>query len=73
VVAKGYTLPTGGAMQEIDVRDLACPGPVLKLRDMLDAATITALGIDPSARAETLAIEDFAVLANHMSCTPQSG
>ena len=43
------------------------------LRDMLDAATITALGIDPSARAETLAIEDFAVLANHMSCTPQSG
>lgn len=24
-------------MQEIDVRDLACPGPVLKLRDMLDA------------------------------------
>jgi len=24
-------------MQEIDVRDLACPGPVLKLRDLLDA------------------------------------
>jgi selenium metabolism protein YedF len=24
-------------MQEIDVRDLACPGPVLKLRELLDA------------------------------------
>jgi selenium metabolism protein YedF len=24
-------------MREIDVRDLACPGPVLKLRDLLDA------------------------------------
>jgi 16S rRNA (adenine1518-N6/adenine1519-N6)-dimethyltransferase len=39
------------------------------LRDMLDAATITTLGIDPSARAETLAMQDFATLANHMSST----
>jgi 16S rRNA (adenine1518-N6/adenine1519-N6)-dimethyltransferase len=37
------------------------------LRDMLDAGAMTALGIDPSARAETLAIQDFATLANHLS------
>jgi 16S rRNA (adenine1518-N6/adenine1519-N6)-dimethyltransferase len=43
------------------------------LRDMLDAETITVLGIDPSARAETLAIQDFAVLANHLSNAPQTG
>jgi 16S rRNA (adenine1518-N6/adenine1519-N6)-dimethyltransferase len=43
------------------------------LRDMLDSATITALGIDPSARAETLAIQDFAILANHMSSSRQAG
>lgn len=43
------------------------------LQDLLDAATITALGIDPSARAETLAIKDFAVLANHLSGISQSG
>ena len=43
------------------------------LRGMLDATTITALGIDPSARAETLAIQDFAVLANHVSNSPQAG
>ena len=43
------------------------------LRELLDAATITTLGIDPSARAETLAIQDFAVLANHLSSNPQSG
>ena len=42
------------------------------LRDMVDAATITSLGIDPSARAETLAIRDFATLANHMSDIPQA-
>ena len=43
------------------------------LRELLDAATITTLGIDPSARAETLAIQDFAVLANHLSSNPPSG
>ena len=43
------------------------------LRELLDATTITTLGIDPSARAETLAIQDFAVLANHLSSNPQSG
>ena len=43
------------------------------LRDMLDAETITVLGIDPSARAETLTIQDFAVLANHLSNAPQTG
>ena len=37
------------------------------LRDMLDAREMTELGIDPSARAETLAIQDFATLANHLS------
>jgi 16S rRNA (adenine1518-N6/adenine1519-N6)-dimethyltransferase len=37
------------------------------LRDMVDAGTMAELGIDPSARAETLAIEDFAALANHLS------
>ena len=36
------------------------------LRDRVDAGAMTALGIDPSARAETLAIEDFAALANHL-------
>ncbi len=39
------------------------------LRGMIDAAAMTELGIDPSARAETLAIEDFATLANHVSNT----
>jgi 16S rRNA A1518/A1519 N6-dimethyltransferase RsmA/KsgA/DIM1 with predicted DNA glycosylase/AP lyase activity len=34
---------------------------------MIDATIITTLGIDPSARAETLAIQDFAALANYMS------
>ena len=37
------------------------------LRDMLDAREMTELGIDPSARAETLAIQDFATLANHLN------
>ena len=41
------------------------------LRDMLDAGAMTELGIDPSARAETLAIQDFATLANHLSNTSQ--
>ena len=36
------------------------------LRDMLDAREMTALGIDPSARAETLDIHDFASLANRL-------
>jgi len=36
------------------------------LRDMVDAGVMIELGIDPSARAETLAIKDFAVLANHI-------
>ena len=34
------------------------------LRGTLEAEAISALGIDPSARAETLAISDFATLAN---------
>jgi len=36
------------------------------LRGMVDAGAMTELGIDPSARAETLAIEDFATLTNHL-------
>jgi 16S rRNA (adenine1518-N6/adenine1519-N6)-dimethyltransferase len=39
------------------------------LRDMLDAEAMTRLGIDPSARAETLAIQDFATLSNHLCNT----
>ena len=39
------------------------------LRDMLDAGAMTKLGIDPSARAETLAIQDFATLSNHLCNT----
>jgi 16S rRNA (adenine1518-N6/adenine1519-N6)-dimethyltransferase len=35
------------------------------LRGMLEADAISALGIDPGARAETLSIIDFAALANH--------
>ncbi len=42
------------------------------LRDMVDASTITTLGIDPSARAEMLAIQDFARLANYMSNASQA-
>jgi len=42
------------------------------LRDMLDASTLSMLGIDPSARAETLSIENFAALANHLANTPQT-
>jgi len=34
------------------------------LREMLEAEEISALGIDPTARAETLSISDFAALAN---------
>jgi 16S rRNA (adenine1518-N6/adenine1519-N6)-dimethyltransferase len=36
------------------------------LRGMLEADAISALGIDPVARAETLSVSDFAVLANHV-------
>ena len=36
------------------------------LRDLLDAADISRLGIDPSVRAETLDINDFAALANRL-------
>ncbi len=43
------------------------------LRDLLDATTLSMLGVDPSARAETLTIENFAALANHLANTPQSG
>ena len=34
------------------------------LRSMLDADEIIAAGVDPTARAETLSLEDFAALAN---------
>ncbi len=34
------------------------------LRGMLEADAISALGIDPAARAETLSVSDFAALAN---------
>ena len=34
------------------------------LRGLLDAGEIAGLGIDPSARAETLSLADFATLAN---------
>ncbi len=36
-MAWGYTTRMGETMKEFDVRTLACPGPVLKLRDLLDA------------------------------------
>jgi 16S rRNA (adenine1518-N6/adenine1519-N6)-dimethyltransferase len=36
------------------------------LRDLLDADDITLLGIDPSARAESLGIDEFAALANRL-------
>ena len=42
------------------------------LREMVDATTISTQGIDPSARAETLSIQDFANLANHMSNVSQA-
>jgi len=32
-----FTLTEGGPMKELDVRNLACPGPVLTLRDLLEA------------------------------------
>jgi 16S rRNA (adenine1518-N6/adenine1519-N6)-dimethyltransferase len=41
------------------------------LRDMLDADEILKLGIDPSVRAEMLALKDFAALAN-MACAKQA-
>jgi len=37
------------------------------LRGLLDANEITAAGIDPSARAETLKLEEFAALANRVA------
>ena len=39
------------------------------LRGMLSAEVISALGIDPAARAETLSVSDFALLANHAPST----
>ena len=36
------------------------------LRDLMDAEDITMLGIDPSARAESLGIDEFAALANRL-------
>ena len=37
------------------------------LRGLLDEKQISALGIDPGARPETLGLEEFAALANHCS------
>ena len=37
------------------------------LRGMLDMSEISALGIDPSVRAETLGLESFAALANYVA------
>jgi 16S rRNA (adenine1518-N6/adenine1519-N6)-dimethyltransferase len=37
------------------------------LRGMLDISEISALDIDPSARAETLGLENFAALANQVA------
>jgi len=37
------------------------------LRDVLDASEIAAAGIEPAARAEVLAVEDFAALANTLA------
>jgi 16S rRNA (adenine1518-N6/adenine1519-N6)-dimethyltransferase len=34
------------------------------LRELLDAGEISAAGVDPSARAETLTLNEFAALAN---------
>jgi 16S rRNA A1518/A1519 N6-dimethyltransferase RsmA/KsgA/DIM1 with predicted DNA glycosylase/AP lyase activity len=34
------------------------------LRELLDADEITAAGVDPGARAETLSLNAFAALAN---------
>ncbi len=42
------------------------------LRGMLEAEAISALGIDPVARAETLSVSDFAVLANRVA-SPGTG
>ena len=42
------------------------------LRDLLDAGEIEALGIDPSARAETLDLPTFAALANRLGELQQS-
>ena len=39
------------------------------LRSLLDSDAISGLGIDPSARAETLPLEAFAALANHVAAT----
>jgi 16S rRNA (adenine1518-N6/adenine1519-N6)-dimethyltransferase len=39
------------------------------LRGMLSVEAINALGIDPAARAETLSVSEFALLANHVPST----
>ena len=42
------------------------------LRDLLDTEDISSLGIDPSVRAETLDISDFAALANRLDKIQES-
>ena len=37
------------------------------LRNVLESADFVALGIDPSARAETLSVSDFVRIANRLS------
>ncbi|PLW81056.1 16S rRNA (adenine(1518)-N(6)/adenine(1519)-N(6))-dimethyltransferase [Kineobactrum sediminis] len=37
------------------------------LKGILDDAALESLGLDPGARAETLSLEDFIALANHLS------
>ncbi len=40
------------------------------LADVTDAATLTAAGIDPGARGETLAVDDYVRLANRLARRP---
>jgi 16S rRNA (adenine1518-N6/adenine1519-N6)-dimethyltransferase len=42
------------------------------LRDLVDAGTMQALGIDPALRAEMLGIREFAALANHVATGRES-
>jgi 16S rRNA (adenine1518-N6/adenine1519-N6)-dimethyltransferase len=37
------------------------------LKEVIDAESITSLGIDPSCRAETLSLQDYIILANYIS------
>lgn len=41
------------------------------LKTLIDSDALEALGIDPTARAETLSVEQYVTISNHLSQQPE--